>query len=217
VRLGRGGFGRKLLATEVSRYKQDWETRVAERRAKADKLVLQNQVGIALDEISSPPTPAANWSPPPVLALIAYVESLPTIMKQAYALAMPEWNIGATNTVAQATYQVISVVEHIFVQLAHWYPPNHFGQKPAAEFFTNFIQSRFEFRFALLEPGGPSTGGSMIRSHVAYGVLLDAQNEVLLTVRMLCAFRSKQFIDDWQVRWKEAIEGYPCLGGSLAT
>jgi hypothetical protein len=93
----RGGFGRTLLAPQVARYKQDWEIRVAERRAKADQLVLQNQVGATLDEISASPTQAANWSPPPVLALVAYVESLPTIMKQAYTLAMPDWDTGATN------------------------------------------------------------------------------------------------------------------------
>jgi hypothetical protein len=201
----RGGFGRKLRAAEVVVYRDNWEKRVTERRARADEIAAQYQAGIQAE--TKPAQPETPWEPPSDLALMAYVQSLPNILTAAYDLVQPEWDKGVTSIVTQATYQVISVVEQMWVQLARWYPPNHFGQKPAAQFFSDFIASRFEFRYALIEPEGARTGGTMIRPMVAYGVLLDAVETILLTIELLFISKAPDFnLEQWKKRWRAAYE-----------
>lgn len=203
----RGGFGRKLNAQEVRKFRDDWVKRVAERRSRADELAAEKQIR-AIKNAVAPDT--ATWRPPSDIALYTFVESIPNIMKTAYELAQPEWNKGATNVVTQATYQVIDVVEQVWIQLAAWYPPNQFSKTPA-QYFSELIASRFEFRYALIEPDGPGTGGTMIRPMVAYGVLLDAQDAVVLTVRLLLLFHGDRpdfDIEKWVTRFEAATSSY---------
>jgi hypothetical protein len=174
----KGGFGRKRSATEVKKFRDDWVKRVTERWRQADEILVQKQVGLDNIEVNTIET----WEPPSDMALIAYVRSIPDIVRTAYELARPEWDTHATNSMAQATYQVIDVVR-IWVQLAAWFPPNHFGNKPAPHYLNDLVASRFELRYALMEPEGPRTRGTMIRPMVAYGVLLDLQEVLILSKR----------------------------------
>src|SRR5262249_40456328 len=98
-----GGFGRKLNAVQVTTYRDNWVERVAEIRRRADDALVQRQLGV-INAATSPNT--SDWAPPGGLELKAYIESIPDTMKRAYELAMPDWNKGATNVVAQATYRV---------------------------------------------------------------------------------------------------------------
>jgi hypothetical protein len=201
-----GGFGRKLGPREVIKYRDDWIRRVEERRRAADELAVQNVQGKE-ESIRSSTT---EWTPPSDIALYTLVQNIPGIMKTAYDLAKPEWNKGATNTVTQATYQVIDVVEQLWNQISAWYPPNHFG-KPSAQYFSEFLASRFQFRRALLEPNGPGTAGTMIRPMVAYGALLDAQQALVLTVRLLLLFSEQEVgfdINECNRRFDSATDDY---------
>ena len=164
----KGGFGRTLNPSQVSLYRDEWEARVRQIREGADKILLERQVGI----ITGVTTPQRPWFPPGKLELAAYVESIPGTLGKAYELAQVEWAKGATNIVAQATYQVTNVSERLWTGLSAWYPPGHFGGKEATEFISEYVAKRYELRHALLEPGGLGTGGSMMRPLVAYGVLL---------------------------------------------
>jgi hypothetical protein len=203
----RGGFGRRLNAVEVRVYRDNWIKRVEERRARADELAIEKQLGSGrkVQEAIN-----VQWRAPSDIALYTFVENIPGIMAKAYSLAQPEWDKGATNTVAQATYQLIDVVEQIWIQLAAWYPPNQFG-KPPAQYISELIAARFALRYALIEPEGPGTAGTMIRPMVAYGALLDAQDIVVLTVRLLLLFRPpyENFdIDEWKKRFEQATSTY---------
>lgn len=175
----RGGFGRKFSAAEVTRFRDDWVTRVADRRRQADEILLQKQVGLVATRQPS----KEDWRPPSELALIAFLKSIPDILKAAYDLVQPGWD-GSTSSMTQASYQVVDVVGRIWIQLAEWYPPNHFG-KPAAQYLSDYVAARVELRYALMEPDGPRSRGTMIRPMVAYGAMLDAQELLILTVRML--------------------------------
>jgi hypothetical protein len=161
----RGGFGKKLHAAEVRLYRDEWIQRVQMRKGEADRLTIQSILG--RKEVAE----TRDWEPPSDIALYTYLQSIPDIMANAYALSQKNWEKGG-GVATQATYQVIDVVEQIWIQLSAWYPPNHFG-KPAPEYFNEFVGSRFEFRRALMEPEGPGTAGTMIRPMVAYGVFLQ--------------------------------------------
>ena len=84
----KGGFGRKLGASEVRIYRDDWIRRVADRRSQADQLALQKQIGLAVEKIGD----VKEWRPPSDIALYTFVDSIPDIMKRAYGLAQSEWD-----------------------------------------------------------------------------------------------------------------------------
>jgi hypothetical protein len=155
---------------------------------------------------------ANEWYPPSDLELRVYIESIPETMKKAYALAMAGWKTNATGLVVEATYNVIRVAERLWVGLSAWFPPKHFGNKDAGEYFGEYIAQRYELRYALVEPEGPGSGGSMMRPMVAYGVLLDVQDTIVLTVRLMLAFRPPVGIDveRWEKKFAAAIDSYPC-------
>jgi len=201
-----GGFGRSLDATQVTRYRDEWVERVAEIKKQADEILLQKQVGII-----AAATNTNEWRQPGLLEMSAYIESIPETMERAYGLAQAEWKKGATASVTQATYQVTALAERLWVGLASWYRPNHFGETEPAKYVSEYISGRYNLRHALMEPNGPGTGGSMIRPMIAYGVLLDVQALIVLTVRMMVGFSelaSKINLDDWQDRFRKATSSY---------
>jgi hypothetical protein len=121
-------------------------------------VLLQKQLGV----IAAATKPAKDWHPPGELELAIYIESIPDTMQKAYEFARAEWDRGATNVVAQATYQVIRIAERLWIGLAVGFPPDHFGGKDAAQYIGGYIAGRYELRYALMEPAGPRTGGSMM-------------------------------------------------------
>jgi hypothetical protein len=204
--LVKGGFGRTLDAAQIIKYRDGWVARVAELKRKADEILLQKQIGV-IDAASRAPK---EWQQPGEIEMAAYIESLPDTMQRAYELAQPEWN-GANLVKAQATYQVIRVAEKLWIGLSAWYPTNHFEEKPAEEYIFQYVAGRFDLRHALMEPGGPRTGGTMMIPMVAYGVLLDVQTLIVLTVRMMVGFSplaSKIDLDAWQERFQKATSSY---------
>jgi hypothetical protein len=197
----KGGFGRKLNAATVRKYRDDWTHRVDARRRRADDLLVQQRVKL----VNTETVEGDKWERPSDLALISFVQNVPDLLKTAYDLAQPDWDTGATGTVTHATYQVVDVVARVWVQLAACYPPNHFG-KPAAQYISEYVAGRIDLRYALIEPEGPRTRGTMVAPMVAHGVLLDVQELVVLTVRLLLLFHElsvspNQFeIEDWEKR-----------------
>jgi len=206
----KGGFGRSLDSTQVIRFRDEWLARVVDLKKKADEILLQRQVGV-IDAAGKAPK---EWQQPGEIEMAAYIESLPDTMTRAYDLAMPDWN-RANMTKAQASYQVIRVAEKLWIGLAAWYPANHFGGAQAEEFIFEYITGRFDLRHALMEPGGPRSGGTMMIPMIAYGVLLDVQALIVMTVRMMVNFSSlcsKIDLRTWENRFREATSSYEKAG-----
>jgi hypothetical protein len=206
----KGGFGRGLDAAQVTQYRDEWVARVAANKKKADEILLEKQIGV-IDEAGKTPK---EWRQPGDIEMAAYIESVPDTMKRAYELAQPEWN-RANLLKAQATYQVISVAEKLWIGLGAWYPPNHFGGLPADEFIFQYITDQFDLRHALMEPGGKRSGGTMMIPMIGYGVLLDVQALIVMTVRMMISFStlcSKIDLETWERRFREATGSYEAAG-----
>jgi 5-methylcytosine-specific restriction endonuclease McrA len=98
-----GGFGRRLQATEVRRYRNDWLERVKIRREQADKIASER---MARGQPAAQTT--ATWSRPPQAMLNAYIEHLPELLRAAYAKARPQWDTGVTAEMRRATSEVIA-------------------------------------------------------------------------------------------------------------
>lgn len=151
-----GGFGRTLRADEVRRYRNDWVDRVKSRRDQADKIAVERMGGVL-------PTAGngAKWTRPPQAMLNAYIQHLPDLLTEVFAKARLEWDQGVTSRVKNATSELIDILQHVLVYLAGWYPPQHFGDKPAAIYFSEFIASRYAWHRALHTPDEPGSGGTI--------------------------------------------------------
>jgi hypothetical protein len=196
-----GGFGRKLQAAEVHRYRDDWLERVENRREEADKIASERMGGV-----QSTAEPGANWTRPPQAMLNAYIEHLPELLKAAFAKARSEWDKGTTARVRNATSETIDILQRVLVYLANWYPPGHFEDKPAEVYFSEFIASRYAWHRALNTPDEAGSGGT-IAGVLAGGGALD---DVLTAVADVVAAQAPGEFDfkSWRARWEKA-EGSP--------
>jgi hypothetical protein len=186
-----GGFGRHLARQDVVTYRDDWVRRVKNRRDLADQIAAQRQAGVA-----AVPSAVSNTAPP--AALLPYVESLPTALAKAYELARPRWEEGPMSESRRATYEVIDVLEQMLVHLAGWCRPNHFGDIPAAEFFSQHVSGRFLWRRGLAEH---VHGGNITVQIAASAVLADVEDDVAALVEALIAEGHRDEWASWSKRW----------------
>jgi hypothetical protein len=99
-----------------------------------------------------------------------------------------------------ACYDCIDVVEQILVQLSHWFPPTHFGGVSGADYFSQFVSARYQYRSALQEPEGEATAGREAATHAALAVLTDMCSAVPDIVR--CLFGQDELdYKEWHRRW----------------
>jgi len=205
----RGGFGKKLLAPEVKRYRDDWIERVTRRREEADERAIA-AMG-ATNTIQTNTAHSENndgWTPPPLAPLIAYIEHLPALRRVAYANAYRGWDTGVTGEMRRATSEVIDTFERVLVYLAAWYPPKHFYGQDAAPYFSEFIASRYQWHRALWEPTGPGSGGTLAGVLAGGNTLEDVSREVADMVEALSA--GEVDLVKWRKAW-EAAEGRPAV------
>lgn len=196
-----GGFGRKLNADLVVQFRDDWLARVVSRRNKADALAAIRMSGLA-------PTPLETIEDEPFMgsredALVMYVHTLPSVLAQAYQLAQPKWDTGVTLDMIQGSYDVIDVVVQMFAHLASWLPVNHFNGKPADEYFSQYVSTRFIWHRALSEPDGIGTGGTFVGPITATRVLDDVERAVNEVVTALLWGREGFKLKAWQRDWKQ--------------
>ena len=196
----RGGFGRKLDAASVRKYRDSWNARIQERKSAVDALVISRMVGSS-GHYAMSADEDQNLKIPSDKCLVEYVNTLPSMLSDAYKVAIPEWDTGITSKMNQATYNIIDVVKEVLVSLANWFPKNHFQDESATEYFNSYISSRFEWHRALAEPQGQGTGGTMVGTIAASGVLNDVETAVEDMVSSLLwgseGFSLKNWRNDW--------------------
>jgi hypothetical protein len=137
-------------------------------------------------------------------ALTEYANTLPNILENAYAVARPRWDSGITSEMRQGSYDLIEVVIQIAVHLATWLPENHFGERPFAEYFSSLVSSRFVWHWALAEPLGTGTGGTIAGLSTAAAVLDDAERAVDEIVTSLLRGREGFNLKVWRRQWEQA-------------
>jgi hypothetical protein len=197
----RGGFGKKLKAADVIRYRDDWARRVRERRDKADELVIQYTTGTAL------PTPKAEeWTAPSEARITGFLDALPSIRRAAIVAARRLWDTGITSEMRQGSYDAIETLERTWLQLMRFYPPNHFGNTTADHFISEFIARRFEWHRQVAEPLGPGSSGTIVHVTAGGAALDDVAKAIEETVEGLFVGYSLLGFDlrKWCQEWKDA-------------
>lgn len=195
-----GGFGKKHSAPLVIKYKNEWLERVDNRRNKADQLAITRHVGDVLDseeKLTAKKQQAPLREPP-----LTYINSLLAFKEELLKHAQPEWDSGVTTRMVQAYYDYIDALQGILVTLAGYYSEKQFGGKPAQEFFSDVIASRFEWHRAHSEPHGPGTGGTIVNVTCGGGVQADVERMVEDMVMSLVGYDDSFDWKGWPKRWR---------------
>lgn len=194
----RGGFAKKLKAADVIRYRDDWVRRVSDRRDKADEIVIQYMTGITSTEIKPD-----EWSAPSEARVTGFLDALPSIRRAAIVAARRLWDTGITSEMRQGSYDAIETLESAWLQLAKFYPPDHFGKKTADHFFGEFIANRFQWHRQISEPRGPGSSGTIVHVTAGGAVLADVANAIEETVEGLFIGYSLLDFDlkKWRSEW----------------
>jgi hypothetical protein len=192
----RGGFGRHLSATEVARYRDDWNRRVIERRRLIDAGAAAMRSRVSA---SAPPTRHESFISPPS----AFIEALPAIRSDAYERSRG-LRSGTTVDMRQGGALYIDTLEGVLVALAAYYPSAQFGGESPREYFSSVIAGRYLWHRLHLEPDGPGTGGTIIGVEAAAAVMHDVGEMVVDLVRSLCSRDHTFDFMRWKGRWDEA-------------
>jgi hypothetical protein len=194
----RGGFGRKLTASDVVRHRDDWIERVSLRRQKADEFVIQRMSGLAPPKQVS----AVDWNPPSEAAITGYIKVLPHIRRGAISAARPLWDSGITSEMRRGSYEAIEILSAAWIRLANFYPPKHFGEKAPDQFFSEFVVQRFAWH-RRVSPRAPGSSGTMVAVIAGSAVLEDISSTIAETVEGLVGgYCVKDFdLEKWRGDW----------------
>lgn len=198
----KGGFGRKLNAPLVTKYRDEWLGRVTLRRNLADEMAVKRQVGekSLSQQIEKQPQPVIQYiqlKEPPM----DYINSLPEFKAALLRQAQPKWDTGVTATMVQANYDYIDSLTGILVTLANNYSPEQFGNQSPQEYFSEIISSRFQWHRAIAEPQGPGTGGTIVNITVGGSVISDVGKMIEDMVMALVGYDDAFDWKRWPKRW----------------
>lgn len=199
-----GGFGRKLNATLVIKYRDEWLVRVIQRRDAADLSAVEKMVGPAVESptVTSPGGSVEKipYSEDRADAILVYVQSLPDLRSGLRKKAQAGWDTGVTATMVQASYDYIDAVQGVLVTLAGFYPRGSFGEDPH-RFFSQLIASRFGWHRAHSEPHGPGTGGTIVNVICSGNVVDDVEKMVEDMAQSLVGYDDRFDWRAWPSRW----------------
>lgn len=131
-----------------------------------------------------------------------FIKGLPALRRAAHENARELWDGGVTAEMRQGSYDYIDSLQDIWVRLARFYPPNHFGGVEPREYINKYTQDRFSYHRASLEPEGPGTGGTIVGVMAGGGVIEDLEKMIEETVCTL-SLNSEPFdYQSWQRDWK---------------
>ena len=196
----KGGFGRRLDAPVVIKYRDEWLERVKRRWDLADEAAIKRQVGKEtlseqVEKVIETPIKHTEFKEP----LLKYINSLPYFIAALLRQAQPKWGTGVTATMVQANYDCIDSLKGVLVTLASYYSPKPFGNQTPQEYFSDVIASRFQWYRTILEPHGP--GGTMVNVICSGSVLEDTENMIEDMVRALAGYNDEFDWENWSKRW----------------
>lgn len=198
----KGGFGRKLNAPLVIKYRDEWIDKVSERRKIADEMAVSRQVGVTSisqqieKAVTKPHLPLELKDHP-----MDYINSLPEFKAALLYQAQPKWDTGVTATIVQATYDYIDSLTGVLVTLSNYYSPVQFGELSPQEYFSEIISSRFQWHRTVAEPHGPGTGGTIVNVTVGGSVMSDLGKMVEDMAMALVGYDDSFDWRGWPKRW----------------
>ncbi|MGI4022728.1 MAG: HNH endonuclease signature motif containing protein [Janthinobacterium lividum] len=202
----KGGFGRKLEAKQIVKYRDEWHERVKERKAKADEIAsIQTVAGVAeiiiATEINEEDFLDYKTYYDSDL-LKEYLNKIIIIHQAQLTIARTKWNSVVTTTMNQGSYDMIDFYEEVLIELSTFYPKGHFNNQTPEKYFSELISSRFLWNRPILEPKGAGTGGTIVSTMTGGSVMDDLKNMIIDMVNaLLWPYDIDEQVD--LTKWKE--------------
>lgn len=130
-------------------------------------------------------------------------QSLPEVKAVAYATARAGWDAGIAIEMRKASYDVVDFYEFIWLRLAEFYPPKHFGKDGASAYIRQYVRDRYKFHWAKHEPNGVGTGGTIVGVLTGGDVLNDLDRLMVETATAIVGYRDDFDFDSWLKRWND--------------
>ncbi len=203
-----GGFGRKLNANQIIKYRKEWIERVKKRKKKADEIAsIETVTGstktiIATDKLVDNIVAYKTNDDPDLLK--DYIRNILTIHQKQLVVAQEKWDTGITVKVNGGSYDMIDFYEEVLIELSSFYPKGHFGNQLPNEYFNEIISSKFEWYRLALEPDGAGTGGTIVSTMTGGHVMEDLKQMIIDMVNTLTSsYNIDKEIDfsQWRSDW----------------
>jgi len=204
----KGGFGRRLEANQIIKYRDEWLARVKSRKAKADEIAsIQTVIGIT--EGTSTLSFKVNdyldyktYNDPDLLE--GYLNKILIIHQAQLTIAQTNWDTGITAVMNQGNYDMVDFYEEVLIELSTFYPQGHFNNQNPKNYFNELISSRFQWHRLILEPQGIGTGGTIVSTMTGGNVLEDLKQMIIDMVNsLLWPYEIEDRIDlnKWRQEW----------------
>lgn len=207
----RGGFGRKLEANQIIKYRNEWLERVKGRKAKADEIAsIQTVTGstetviISNVLIEEDYLDYKTYNDPIILK--EYLDKILIIHQAQLTIARTKWDTGITSVMNQGNSDMVDFYEEVLIELSTFYPKGHFDNQIPKNYFNELISSRFLWHMLVLEPQGVGTGGSMISTMTGGNVMNDLKEMILDIVNSLLwpyEIEEQIDLDEWREKWQK--------------
>lgn len=200
-----GGFGQKLDAQLVTKYRDEWLREVAHRRNLATERAVEKEVGEynTSKHKKAKPKPQSAEQVKLKDPSLAYINSLPAFKSALLQQGKLKRDRGSTSEIVQTNYDYIDSLTGILVTLANYYSPKQFGDQSPHEFFSDVIAARFRWHYIVNEPYGPGTGGTIVRILCSSGVASDVEKMVEDIVIALVGYNDDFDWDGWTKCWRD--------------
>ncbi len=193
-----GGFGRKLGAELVRKYKKEWLKRVSDRREKADK-----DASIIYTKRNNGNIPHLNYrTTDSSVELDNYLERISIFHSTAEDIAQIRRNSGTTSEMIQSNYEMIDFYEKVLIELSTFYPKNHFNNVNPIEYFSEVISSKFIWHRAVVNPKPDEAEGNISQVLIGAGVMVELKEMVIEMVRALELPYNLTNTESWTTKWR---------------
>lgn len=207
----KGGFGRKLDANQIIKYRNEWLDRVKNRKTKADEIAsVQTVTGstktvIVHTETINIDEDFLNYKThddPNILK--EYLDKILIIHQAQLTIAQTKWDTGVTAFMNQGNYDMIDFYEEVLIELSTFYPKGHFNNQTPNNYFSELISSKFLWHRLVLEPEGAGTGGTIVSIMTGGQVRNDLKKMIVDMVNsLLFPYEIDKQIDlnNWREEW----------------
>ncbi|HTA62842.1 MAG TPA: hypothetical protein VK835_10315 [Bacteroidia bacterium] len=203
----KGGFGRKLEANQIIKYRDEWLERVKNRKSKADEIASIRTVTGVTDPLNFVESLGhfldyKTYDDPKILK--DYLDKILIIHQAQLTIAQTKWDSGTTSNMNQGNYDMIDFYEEVLIELSTFYPKGHFNNQPPKKYFSELISSTFLWHRLILEPHGVGTGGTIV-STFAGGNVMEALKKMIVDMvnSLVWPYEIDKQIDlnEWRKLW----------------
>lgn len=204
----KGGFGRKLEANQIIRFRKDWHDRVKSRKEKADEIAsIQTVTGstetVFVSYVDNEDYLNYKANDDPRL-LKDYLKKILIVHNAQLTIAQTKWDTGITLTMNQGNSDMVDFYEEVLIELSTFYLKGHFNELPPKKYFSEIISSKFLWHRLVLEPVGVGTGGTIVSTMTGGKVMNDLKHMVVDMVdSLLLPYEIDGQIDlnKWRHEW----------------